>query len=347
MSRRVLFDAPGPQDGRPAPHLHRRRRVLVLLACRRRASADAATPASSPTPSGSRSSPRATSQAIWSHGLAEDPADGRSSVDPRCRLRRGLRGRPSSPTTPGPLAGWLVVEFFRAVPVHHADDLHLLPSSAAWRGGRALLVGRHRADALQRRRAGRGLPGRHQRRAPGQAEAAYALGMRKTQVMTLDPAAAGASRSCCPAIISQCVVALKDTSLGYDHPGARPDPGRQVDLPGVPATSVPTRSCSPRSTSSANLVAHRGRDLGAAEVRRREGDAPGRGARRVTHGRLERRSERQAGLGVTQSRITPSTTTVPSSRTPRTRTGTSGSSPVHCAGSVSAMQVMSLVALAV
>ncbi|MFJ8621806.1 amino acid ABC transporter permease [Kitasatospora sp. NPDC093550] len=48
----------------------------------------------------------------------------------------------------------------------------------------------------------------------GQKEAAYALGMRKTQVMTyvLVPQA---NRAMLPAIISQLVVALKDTSLGF------------------------------------------------------------------------------------------------------------------------------------
>ncbi|MBR7676580.1 amino acid ABC transporter permease [Streptomyces daliensis] len=48
----------------------------------------------------------------------------------------------------------------------------------------------------------------------GQREAAYALGMRKTQVMTsvLVPQAV---RAMLPTIISQLVVALKDTSLGY------------------------------------------------------------------------------------------------------------------------------------
>ncbi|MFJ1706126.1 amino acid ABC transporter permease [Kitasatospora sp. NPDC088346] len=48
----------------------------------------------------------------------------------------------------------------------------------------------------------------------GQAEAAYALGMRKTTVMTtiLVPQAV---RSMLPAIIGQLVVTLKDTSLGY------------------------------------------------------------------------------------------------------------------------------------
>lgn len=48
----------------------------------------------------------------------------------------------------------------------------------------------------------------------GQSEAAYAIGMRKTQVMAivLMPQAV---RFMLPAIISQCVVVLKDTSLGY------------------------------------------------------------------------------------------------------------------------------------
>ena len=48
----------------------------------------------------------------------------------------------------------------------------------------------------------------------GQPEAAYALGMRKTQVMTtiLLPQAV---RAMMPSIISQLVVTLKDTSLGY------------------------------------------------------------------------------------------------------------------------------------
>jgi glutamate transport system permease protein len=48
----------------------------------------------------------------------------------------------------------------------------------------------------------------------GQSEAAYAVGLRKTQVMTgiLIPQAV---RIMLPAIISQCVVALKDTALGF------------------------------------------------------------------------------------------------------------------------------------
>ena len=48
----------------------------------------------------------------------------------------------------------------------------------------------------------------------GQSEAAYAVGMRKSQVMRLI-LAPQAVRSMLPAIISQCVVALKDTALGF------------------------------------------------------------------------------------------------------------------------------------
>jgi glutamate transport system permease protein len=48
----------------------------------------------------------------------------------------------------------------------------------------------------------------------GQSEAAYAIGMRKTQVMSLI-LMPQAVRFMLPAIISQCVVVLKDTSLGF------------------------------------------------------------------------------------------------------------------------------------
>ena len=54
---------------------------------------------------------------------------------------------------------------------------------------------------------------RGNRRAQGAGEAAYAIGMRKSQVMNivLMPQAV---KIMLPAIISQCVVALKDTALG-------------------------------------------------------------------------------------------------------------------------------------
>jgi glutamate transport system permease protein len=48
----------------------------------------------------------------------------------------------------------------------------------------------------------------------GQSEAAYAIGLRKTQVTTI-VLLPQAVKIMLPAIISQMVVALKDTSLGY------------------------------------------------------------------------------------------------------------------------------------
>lgn len=48
----------------------------------------------------------------------------------------------------------------------------------------------------------------------GQSEAAYAIGMRKTQVMNI-VLLPQAVKIMLPAIISQCIVALKDTALGW------------------------------------------------------------------------------------------------------------------------------------
>lgn len=48
----------------------------------------------------------------------------------------------------------------------------------------------------------------------GQVEAAYAIGLRKGQVLRLIQAPQAVS-TMLPAIISQCVIALKDTALGY------------------------------------------------------------------------------------------------------------------------------------
>ncbi|NGO75558.1 amino acid ABC transporter permease [Streptomyces sp. YC504] len=78
----------------------------------------------------------------------------------------------------------------------------------------------------------------------GQREAAYALGMRKTQVMSyvLGPQAL---RAMLPAIISQLVVALKDTSLGYLityeeflHAGKLIASNLDYDLPFIPVVMV-------------------------------------------------------------------------------------------------------------
>lgn len=78
----------------------------------------------------------------------------------------------------------------------------------------------------------------------GQREAAYALGMRKTQVMSyvLVPQAV---RAMLPTIISQLVVALKDTSLGYLityeeflHAGKLIASNLDYDLPFIPVVMV-------------------------------------------------------------------------------------------------------------
>lgn len=108
---------------------------------------------------------------------------------------------------------WLVVEFFRAVPLlllivfiffaygtggGIGSYWSVVIGLTLYNG--AVLAEVFRAGVLAVPR--------------GQAEAAYALGMRKTQVMVtvLLPQAV---KIMLPAIISQCVVALKDTSLGY------------------------------------------------------------------------------------------------------------------------------------
>lgn len=106
---------------------------------------------------------------------------------------------------------WLVVEFFRAVPL-------LLLIVAIWLSqgtplgviyplviGLILYNGSVLAEVF---RAGiNAVP-------KGQAEAAYAIGLTKTAVtrIVLLPQAV---KIMLPSIISQCIVALKDTSLGY------------------------------------------------------------------------------------------------------------------------------------
>ena len=104
-----------------------------------------------------------------------------------------------------------VVEFFRAVPLvllllviwfSFDDAIGTLMSLVA---GLVLYNGSVLAEVY---RAGVGAVPK------GQSEAAYALGLRKGQVMgmILMPQAV---KFMLPAIISQCVIILKDTSLGY------------------------------------------------------------------------------------------------------------------------------------
>jgi len=110
---------------------------------------------------------------------------------------------------------WLVVEFFRAVPVimlmiffFYAVFGGFSIDRAGYWGVVTALTFYNGAVLAEVFRAGiNAVP-------KGQAEAAYAIGMRKSQVMNiiLLPQAV---KIMIPAIISQCVVALKDTSLGY------------------------------------------------------------------------------------------------------------------------------------
>lgn len=105
---------------------------------------------------------------------------------------------------------WLVVEFFRAVPLLlliiylrfggvGLDSYWSVVVGLTLYNG-AVLAEVFRAGVLAVPR--------------GQVEAAYALGMRKTQVM-VQIQLPQAIKIMLPALISQCVVALKDTSLGY------------------------------------------------------------------------------------------------------------------------------------
>jgi glutamate transport system permease protein len=109
----------------------------------------------------------------------------------------------------------IVVEFFRAVPLlllmffifYGVPFLTFQPMSVFWAVviGLTLYNGSVLAEAF---RAGiRSVP-------RGQSEAAWALGMRKSQVMRhiLVPQAA---RAMLPVIVSQLVVLVKDTALGY------------------------------------------------------------------------------------------------------------------------------------
>jgi glutamate transport system permease protein len=106
------------------------------------------------------------------------------------------------------LAATAVVEFFRALPLLilvFVLYVSVFPAFWALVLGLTLYNGSVQAEVF---RAGiNALP-------RGQAEAAYALGMRKSQVMAtvLVPQAV---RAMLPTIISQLVVTLKDTSLGY------------------------------------------------------------------------------------------------------------------------------------
>ncbi|MEV6804766.1 amino acid ABC transporter permease [Streptomyces sp. NPDC051132] len=133
----------------------------------------------------------------------------------------------------------LVVEFFRAMPVlvmiffiFVALKVQPLPALVAgltlYNGSVLAEVFRSGVHAVER----------------GQREAAFALGMRKTQVMTY-VLAPQAVRAMLPAVISQLVVALKDTSLGFLityeeflHAGKLIASNLDYDLPFIPVVMV-------------------------------------------------------------------------------------------------------------
>ncbi len=109
---------------------------------------------------------------------------------------------------------WVVVEFFRAVPLLLLIIFLFFTFGVGVGGigsfwsvviGLTLYNGSVLAEVF---RAGVNAVPR------GQSEAAYAIGMRKSQVMNL-VLLPQAVKIMLPAIISQCVVALKDTSLGF------------------------------------------------------------------------------------------------------------------------------------
>ncbi|MFE2285411.1 amino acid ABC transporter permease [Streptomyces sp. NPDC059443] len=133
----------------------------------------------------------------------------------------------------------LCVEFFRAMPVlvmiffiFVALKVQPLPALVA---GLTLYNGSVLAEVFRT-----GINSVEQ----GQREAAYALGMRKTQVMTYVLAPQGV-RAMLPTIISQLVVALKDTSLGYLityeeflHAGKLIASNLDYDLPFIPVVMI-------------------------------------------------------------------------------------------------------------
>ncbi|MGE7388600.1 amino acid ABC transporter permease [Streptomyces sp. NPDC004126] len=136
-------------------------------------------------------------------------------------------------------AATLCVEFFRAMPVlvmiffiFVALKVQPLPALVAgltlYNGSVLAEVFRTGINAVEK----------------GQREAAYALGMRKTQVMTF-VLAPQAVRAMLPTIISQLVVALKDTSLGFLityeeflHAGKLIASNLDYDLPFIPVVMI-------------------------------------------------------------------------------------------------------------
>jgi glutamate transport system permease protein len=106
---------------------------------------------------------------------------------------------------------WLFVEFFRAVPllmlIIFIWSLQGFPTDTILPLVLGLLLYNGSVLAEVFRAGINAVP-------HGQAEAAYAIGMRKNQVMRII-LLPQAIKIMLPSIISQCIVALKDTSLGF------------------------------------------------------------------------------------------------------------------------------------
>ncbi len=132
------------------------------------------------------------------------------SPSARCSRRAGCRTTAwvSGPST-------IIVEFFRAIPLlilifilYFGLSRGLgLNISTFWALVLGLMLYNGSVLAEIFRGGVRALP-------KGQSEASYALGMRKTQVMT-NVLLPQALRAMLPTIISQLVVVLKDTALGF------------------------------------------------------------------------------------------------------------------------------------
>ncbi len=184
----------------------------------------------------------------------------------------------------------------------------------------------------------------------GQVEAGYALGLRKTAVTRIIQLPQ-AIRIMIPSLISQCIVALKDTSLGYVITASGLTvAGREIwrTFGNYLATALvlaaiyillnlllswfgnwieDASTAPPRSPTATRLGPH---GPGAAPPRQRQhrrwSDLFGTSTTTRAPAPMVPGPScvRGQDLGVTQRWIVPSTTTVPSARVARTVTGTSG-----------------------
>ena len=357
MSAGVLFDSPGPATRARHRTYSIVAGVALLAVDRLRALPPAGRPGSSSTTSGSRSSRRATSRRSWSTACSSPSRwpSAPSSARVVFGVVFGVGKLSEHRWLRWPC--WLVVEFFRAVPVimlmiffFYAifGGMDPLSRRTYWSVVIALTLYNGAVLAEVFRAGINAVP-------KGQAEAAYAIGMRKTQVMTvvLLPQAV---KIMIPAIISQMVVALKDTSLGYAVAGPGPHPDREADLPDLRQPRADDHR-DHRDLRHRQPAADGAGDVAAAQVRRGEAGAAGRDGRRADRpggagpqGRHRWRRALASGPGRDpepdlaldhDGAVGADAAHADRQVVPLTDLG------VHCSGSVSAMQVTSESALAV